>query len=315
VLFRGHPSSAAEPPRHVLEGQGLKLTIHLPDPVNGYYRGTRFDWSGLVTRAEFGGHVVFSDWLGKNDPNFHSAGSGTSEEFTEPLGYAEAPVGGTYVKIGIGELEKGKEPKYHFNNNPKLVRPGTWQVTPSDRAVEFRQELSHPSGYGYRYVKRVALRDGAAGFVIERTLTNTGTKRIDTEHFGHHFLTVDGAPIGPGYALRFGFPAKAKLLDGLGDATELRDGRLTFLRPLDKGQVYLDVTGWNDTAEQNQVTVEHAPSGVALRIAGDRPLSKFNVWTVKTTLCPEPFVRLSLEPGRSVSWATRYEFNHLAPRQ
>src|SRR5438477_3840339 len=115
-ILLGAPGRAAEPPRHVLEGQGLKLTVQLPDAQNGYYRGTRFDWSGLVTRAEFGGHVVFSDWLGKNDPNFHSSGSGTSEEFTEPLGYAEAPVGGTYVKIGIGELEKGKEPKYHFNN-------------------------------------------------------------------------------------------------------------------------------------------------------------------------------------------------------
>src|SRR5437660_1635112 len=100
VLFRGHCSSAAEPPRHVLEGHGLKLTLYLPDAANGYYRGTRFDWSGLVATAEFGGHVVFSNWLGKNAPTFHSSGSGTAEEFTEPLGYAEAPVGGTYVKIG-----------------------------------------------------------------------------------------------------------------------------------------------------------------------------------------------------------------------
>ena len=34
---------AADPPRHVLEGGGVKLTIDLPDATTGYYRGTRFD--------------------------------------------------------------------------------------------------------------------------------------------------------------------------------------------------------------------------------------------------------------------------------
>jgi hypothetical protein len=46
---------------------------------------------------------------------------------------------------------------------------------------------------------------------------------------------------------------------------------------------------------------------VVLRIAGDRPLTKCNVWAVKTTLCPEPFVDLRLGPGEEAKWATRYE--------
>jgi hypothetical protein len=45
-----------------------------------------------------------------------------------------------------------------------------------------------------------------------------------------------------------------------------------------------------------------------MTIINDRPLAKINVWSVTTTLCPEPFVQIKADPGREVSWATRYEF-------
>jgi hypothetical protein len=305
---------AAEPdiPKHVLRGDGLKLTLYLPDAKAGFYRGTRFDWSGVVATVETGGHTVFGYWKAEHNPANHDDVPGTAEEFghDEPLGYAEAKSGGTFLKIGVGELEKPAEPRYRFFHNYKIVKPGEWKITTGERAVEFRQELSHPSGYGYRYAKRAAL-DGTNKFVIERTLTNTGTRRLDTDHYGHHFLTVDGEPIGPSYALRFGFPARATEPQGLRDIAAVRDGAWVFLKPLDRGYVQSQVVGWADTADQNRVTVEHAPSGLALRIQGDRPLAKFNVWSVRTTLCPEPFVRLTVEPGQSVSWATRYTFDRL----
>src|SRR5262245_25396796 len=210
-LFLTTAAPGADPPvpTHVLEGNGLKLTLYLPDAKAGYYRGTRFDWSGVVATAEVSGHTVFGYWKPTHDPANHDDVPGTAEEFShdEPLGYAEAPVGGTFLKIGVGLLEKPAEPRYRFSYNYKIVKPGEWAVKAGGRSVEFRQELAHPAGYGYRYVKVVRLSDAGRGFVIERALTNTGTKRIVTDHYGHNFLTVDNDPIGPNYALRFAFPA------------------------------------------------------------------------------------------------------------
>jgi hypothetical protein len=309
LLPAATPAAEPKPPQHVLEGDGLKLTLYLPDAKAGYYRGTRFDWSGIVATAETGGHTVFGYWKDTHNPANHDDVPGTAEEFShdEPLGYAEAPVGGTFVKIGVGVLEKPAESKYRFFNNYKIAQPGAWDVKTGDKWVEFRQELAHPSGYGYRYAKAVRLL-GPGAFAIERTLTNTGTKRLTTDHYGHHFLTVDGDPIGPNYALRFPFPARAKSPEGLRDVAAVRDSRLVFLKPLVRGDVQSQIVGWGDRAEDNRVTVEHAKSGLALRVVNDRPLAKFNVWSVRTTLCPEPFVALDLEPGRSLRWATRYEF-------
>ncbi len=31
----------------------IQATIHPPDPTNGFYRGTRFDWSGVIGSLKY----------------------------------------------------------------------------------------------------------------------------------------------------------------------------------------------------------------------------------------------------------------------
>ncbi len=33
--------------------------LYLPDPERGYYRATRFDWSGVIADLQAGGHSYF----------------------------------------------------------------------------------------------------------------------------------------------------------------------------------------------------------------------------------------------------------------
>ena len=124
ALAAAGPAAADDYPKVELKTKGLKLTVYLPDAEKGFYRGTRFDWSGVVATAEVGGHTVFGYWKSTHDPANHDDVPGTAEEFghDEPLGYAEAPAGGTFVKIGVGVLEKPKEAKYRFFNNYKIVQ-------------------------------------------------------------------------------------------------------------------------------------------------------------------------------------------------
>jgi hypothetical protein len=239
---------------------------------------------------------------------------GTAEEFgtatspvAGPLGYREAKPGQTFLKIGVGELEKIDEPRYRFTQRYKIVKPGTWEVTARKDGIEFRQEMSQPAGYGYRYVKKISYLTGgdAPGFRISRTLTNTGTKRLETDHYAHHFMTVDGDPIGPNYTIRFGFPATIRGEDLLGDLAAVRDGALVFRKPLENASIFAELAG--APAEQHRITVSHAPSGVSLKITGDRPLTKCNVWSVKTTICPEPYIEVKLDPGEAATWSTTYQ--------
>jgi len=306
VVFAVCPAAEREPPRQILEGDGIRLTIDLPDAKAGYYRGTRFDWSGIVSKAEIGGHTVFGYWKTTHHPNHHDDVGGPAEEFGHdvPLGYADAPVGGTFVKIGIGELTKSKDAKYSFAHNYSIAKPGDWKVTSDKGSITFEQDLAHSSGYGYRYVKRIEMVKG--GFAIRRELTNTGTRPIDTDHYGHHFMTVDGDPIGPNYSLRFPFTPTATESKDFRDIAVIRGDRVVFLKPLDRGWIQSRITGFGKDAKDNTVTVEHSPSGISLEIVNDQPLAKFNLWSVKTTLCPEPFVHLAIGVGETAKWQTRY---------
>src|SRR5215472_18453045 len=59
----------------------VNAVVYLPDPTNGYYRGVRFDWSGVVGCLAYKGHTYFGVWFPHYDPLLHDAISGPVEEF------------------------------------------------------------------------------------------------------------------------------------------------------------------------------------------------------------------------------------------
>ena len=93
----------------------MDATLFLPDAETGYYRGARFDWAGQISELKYRGHSFFGQWFEKYDPYLHDAIMGPVEAF-DPIGYETAEPGGTYVKIGIGALEKPDDKNYHFAN-------------------------------------------------------------------------------------------------------------------------------------------------------------------------------------------------------
>jgi len=43
---------AADFPRAEISNGSVRAKLYLPDPDNGYYRATRFDWSGVISSLE-----------------------------------------------------------------------------------------------------------------------------------------------------------------------------------------------------------------------------------------------------------------------
>ena len=90
----------------------LTATLYLPDAEQGYYRATRFDWSGQVANLEYKGHNFFGQWFDRYDPKLHDAILGPVEEFLtdgKGLGYDEVKPGESFVKIGVGAIRKPEE--------------------------------------------------------------------------------------------------------------------------------------------------------------------------------------------------------------
>ena len=106
---------ATEFPEAEISNGMVTAQLYLPDAQNGYYRGTRFDWSGQIASLRVGRREYFGQWFDKYDPKIHDAIMGPVEEFLTgdtSLGYQEAPVGGTFVRIGVGVLRKPEDRAY-----------------------------------------------------------------------------------------------------------------------------------------------------------------------------------------------------------
>src|ERR1035438_5190147 len=72
---------AADPPTAEISNSTIHAKLYLPDATDGYYRATRFDWSGVISSLEWNGHKYFGQWFPRYDPKLHDAIMGPVEEF------------------------------------------------------------------------------------------------------------------------------------------------------------------------------------------------------------------------------------------
>ena len=133
---------AQDAPQAKISNGLLSATLSLPDVDNGYYRATRFDWSGVMPHLEYDGHTYFGKWFKNYDPKVHESVMGPAEVFS-PIGYEEAEIGDEFLKIGIGTLVKPKEPNYMQFETYEISNYGEWKIIEKTNEVVFKHILSH----------------------------------------------------------------------------------------------------------------------------------------------------------------------------
>jgi hypothetical protein len=303
----GLRARAEDPPRVVLKNDIATLTVLLPDNTKGFYRGSRFDWHGIVSKVEYAGHTLFNAWKTPHDPNGHDDVGGTAEEFgiLAPIGYDAAGTGEPFLKLGIGILQRADKEKYEFWKPYKVVNTGRVTTTSGPRTATFHQDIEFQE-YAYSYVKTVELDTDKPAFTIHRELKNTGKKPIRTDHYCHNFLSFDNKPVGPDYTLTFAVAPKPRAKSDFNKVARLDGADLTFTGPLDKGTIYLELDGFGEKSAGFAVKALDTKTGFGVKITGNVPVREWHVWGNKTTLCPEPFVDIELDPGETKKWATRY---------
>jgi 6-phosphogluconolactonase len=295
-------------PQVEISNSQIRAKLYLPDPQAGYYRATRFDWSGVISSLEWNGHSYFGQWFDRYDPKLHDSITGPVEEFLTDgsgLGYEEAKPGDSFVKIGVGALRRPDDAPFRQFATYEITDPGKWTVHHSDEGIEFTHELSDTGGYAYLYHKTLRLQGNR--LILEHRLRNTGRKTILTSVYEHNFFMLDGQASGPDTVLQFRFDPRAKAdLHGLA-ATAGKD--LHYLHELEPGQtVFTELTGYSGSASDNDIRVENTKTGAGVHQTGDHPISKLVLWSIRTTVCPEAYIDLQIEPGREVSWRIAYEF-------
>ncbi len=68
-------------PQVTLSNGPVTMAIYLPDAQRGFYRGMRFNWSGLIAKAEYAGHTFFGPFQPQFNPMVHDNVTGPADEF------------------------------------------------------------------------------------------------------------------------------------------------------------------------------------------------------------------------------------------
>jgi hypothetical protein len=298
------PAAQTPFPQAEISNGRVHAKIYLPDPQIGYYQATRFDWSGVVAALEWNGHSYFGEWFQRHDPKGHDSITGPVEEFTG-LGYDEARPGESFLRIGVGAVRKPDEPKYRQFSTYEIADPGKWTVNRGRDWIEFVHEARTPAGYAYVYRKKLRLSGDA--LVLEHHLKNSGTKPITTTVYDHDFFMLDAQPTGPDFVVRFPFaPTAVAALNGF---AEIRGNEVVYLQEIQQRQsMQSELKGFGAKASDYDFRLENRRTGAGVQQTGDRAMSKVNLWSPRTTICPEAFLDLSAAPGKEVSWRITYEF-------
>jgi hypothetical protein len=313
--------AAPVPPQAEISNTLVHVKLYLPDAQHGFYRGTRFDWSGVVADLQYKGHSYYGPWFTATDPTVSdfiykgseivagpcSAITGPVEEFATPVGFDEAKGGGTFLKVGVGVLRKPDDAAYSAYRLYEIVDGGKWSVKKSADTIEFTQELRNTtSGYGYVYHKKLSLLAGKPVMVIEHSLKNTGSLAIHTSVYDHNFLVLDKQPTNAGFAITFPFnvtanPAPDKAL------AEIEKNKLLYRKTLTgEDRVYFSIEGFSP--DDYRIHIDNTNVHAGMTITGDRPLAKMSLWSIRSVIAVEPFIDISLEPGSQSTWKYNYEY-------
>jgi hypothetical protein len=318
--------TAAEPPKTELSNGPLRVKLYLPDAANGFYRATRFDWSGMIDTVEYGGHKFYGRWFQGTDPAVkdfeyrgaeivagpNTAATGPAEEFNtdnKALGFDEAKAGGTFLKIGVGVLRRPDERPYDHFRLYEIVDPGKWTHRTGRDSAEFTQQVNDPaSGYGYEYHKTVRLVGNRPEMEIAHTIRNTGKKPISSRVYNHNFLVIDGQAPGPDFTISVPFAIQSQRPPEAALA-EIRGKQIVYRKTLEgRDRVMTDMEGFGSGASDYDVQIVNTKTGAGVRVTADRPLASLALWSIRAVMSVEPFVEFSIKPGESYSWTLKYRY-------
>ena len=338
----------------------LSVVVYLPYGLkpdeHTFYYSSRFDHGSMIGSIKYKDHVLFDarTWRQPHNTNWPESGIGLAAEFgvgddgafcyfqcgwqaaesvtNGVLGYQQAKLGESFLKIGVGELVKGTCPicdsaeDYRFNSPYLFAQPPEWKITGmSDSQVKLEHQAlmtdkDHVQ-YGYKLDKNIELRGNYLD--VTSTLTNLGQQPFSTAWYSHNFFTCDGSAVGPGYE------ANLFLQDMQGTPLYEEPGTWSWSTPIKqyarvKGRTdSVNVNVWRDVDPGVRIKAEFLNDGqtkggfmiracdtqITSTLHSDEDLRTqmyaYGLYLERGTFSPEPQILIHLEPGESKSWTQR----------
>ena len=216
------------------------------------------------------------------------------------------------MRIGVGAVRKPDEPAYRRFETYDVVDHGQWSV--EDRRTtgsSSAHELGDANGYAYVY--RKTLRVSGDTLVLEHRLENTGAQADRDQRLRPQLLHARRPDDRPDAVVQF------SAFDPQGGAAAQRPGRDARARDPFPADVRVEGDGLHRgrraSVRRPATTIsaiENRKTGAGVHVTGDRPLAKLLFWSAWKTVCPEPYIDMRIEPGKTFTWRITYEFYQAA---
>ena len=301
----------------ILNNDKISATIVLPDECKGFYRGARFDWSGMISSLSFNKHTFIEQPFFLHDPKISHCGIGTAEEFRaclpgmqDGLGFQEAKIGEGFIKIGVGVLEKDSYESYQFDKNYKILKVGEWKVSSDEKCIIFNQKVQLSDRHGYKYSKEIKLTDDETGLTIQHSLKNIGKERIDINHYCHNFFMVDGEFISRNYSATF--PFEPNIINETFCLPEYikQNGRIVSLnKNIEEEECFVggDILGFNNIISHNRFRIENGRTGAGIEISSSVPTVGIFLAMGKRYFSVESQVDINIKYNEIFLWENKYK--------
>jgi hypothetical protein len=324
-------SNPLDYPHQILKTRsGLEAMVMLPDAAAGFYRGSRFDWSGHIAEVRLEKHKYFGLWRIPHNPQNFEHGVGPCDEFglEDPPGYREAKPGESFLKIGVAVLRRADDKPYRFFENYEVVGRGKWRVEADDKRARTVQTIDDVDGWGIEYEKTIEAESSIdrnkgpnAGktdhyVTLSRRLKNTGKKRIQTTHYNHNFIRFDDEPVDSNYTMTVprGLEIVAAQRDEAGRLLLKADNSMKPKAAITQG-VLFKYTGQPRDKNLFSLVIANTKTNAVLQIDHFYEVSELRLYLAPTAFCPEPFMPLDLQPGDEARWRTVYTFRIAKPER
>lgn len=295
-------------PHATINGGGIEADVYLPDGESAFYRGTRFDRSGIIESLRYRGHEYFGQWKNPHDPLFHDCITGPAEEFeaadTPDLDFQHAAEGTPFLRLGVGLLRKIGDGDFRRFHTYPIVDDTGWQTSIAGNQVFFEHSAASPTGLSYQYRKTLRLDLQAPVLWLEHTLLNTGRMAIVTRQYNHNFFRIDGIAPSPSLCVETPFPLSLK--NPVQGPLEIAGRRVSLSRELNPGESILAEILQEDGRYEFNIFQQATAAGV--RIRANRPPVKVLLWASSRVLCIEPYIDIRVQPGKCFSWNLSYTF-------
>ncbi len=126
----------------------------------------------------------------------------------------------------------------------------------------------------------------------------TTTRAITTEVYDHDFLVFDGHTISEGITIRF--PLEPEPQTPHGDAVEIHGNHIIYKEEIKPKQTVAGyLKGYSTNAAGYHFTVEDTKTKVGVEQSSDSPISRFCLWSMRTTVSPEARIHLDVASGKT----------------